>query len=68
MSEAIEKAPDGTTAEIYAAVTSGLRQVLADKRPDVRWKLDSVRRAFDEIVEPRLRSARGVPVEDPLVP
>lgn len=58
MSEAIEMAPDGTDEEVFRAVTSGLRQVLEDKRREVSWKLDSVRRAFDDSVEPRLRRAR----------
>ncbi|MGH8989260.1 MAG: hypothetical protein ACRDXC_11840 [Acidimicrobiales bacterium] len=62
MEEAIQDAPDGTTEEIYQAVTAGLQQVLEDKRRDVRWKLNSVRRGFDEPVEPRLRSTRGVAI------
>jgi hypothetical protein len=60
--------PTETADEIYLAITSGLRRVLEDKRRDVRWKLDSVRRAFDEFVEPRLRLAREAPIGDPLLP
>lgn len=62
MEEAIQNAPDGTTDEIYQAVTASLHQVLEDKRRDVRWKLDSVRRASNERVEPRLRSTRGMAI------
>jgi hypothetical protein len=62
MSEAIKNARDGAEDEIYVAVMLGLRQVLEDKCRDVRWKLESVRRAFDEVVAPRMRSTRDHPL------
>ncbi len=59
MSEAIKNAPDGKPDQIFLAVISGFRRVIEDKLRDVRWKLPSVRRAFDEVVDPHLRSARA---------
>ncbi|MGH9304577.1 MAG: hypothetical protein ACRDZ5_09220 [Acidimicrobiales bacterium] len=62
MEEAIENAPEGTTEEVYQAVTTGPQQVLEDKRREVRRRLDPVRRASEGRVEPRLRSERGAAI------
>lgn len=60
MTEAVERAPDGTPDEIYLSVTAALARILEEKRRDVTWKLESVRRSFEELVAPRLRVARGL--------
>jgi hypothetical protein len=58
MTTLVETAPDGTPEEIRRHVTAGLDGILAAKRNDVKWKLASVRRAFESEVAPRLADAR----------
>lgn len=46
----------GTPDEVLAAISRELQAVLEGKRAEVQWKIQSVRRAFDEIVVSGLRS------------
>lgn len=58
MTEAIDRAPDESPDAIYQSVTSALASILAGKQQTVRWKLESVRAAFEEIVVPKLNATR----------
>jgi hypothetical protein len=58
MTELIDTAPDGSCQQVLEHVTTALNDVLAGKRRDVRWKLDSVRKAFDVTVVAALEEAR----------
>ena len=53
----LDEAP-GSPEQVVAAVVQYLGEILLRKRRDVEWKLDSVRAAFTEHVEPALREAR----------
>jgi hypothetical protein len=44
---------------LEAAVRTACEAILATKKEDVRWKLQSVCRAFDELVAPLLENARS---------
>jgi hypothetical protein len=48
----------GSPDEVVDFVSRQLDVVLAQKRADVRWKLDSVRQAFESEVVPRLEETR----------
>ncbi len=58
MTEAILQAPDGSEDEIFECITRDLAAALESKRETVRWKLASVRRAFDELIAPGLLAVR----------
>ena len=58
MTDAIMGAPDGTEEDIFEWVTRDLAVALESKRETVRWKLASVRRAFDELIAPDLLAVR----------
>jgi hypothetical protein len=57
MSELIANCPDGLD-EAVKAIALELGLVLGAKRADVRWKLASVRRAYDQRIAPSLLAAR----------
>lgn len=48
----------GSPEEAVEGVIYRISELLITKREDVRWKLDSVRQAFQKEVEPRLLDAR----------
>lgn len=48
------KGAEGTPNEVAKEVILELKKVLKSKRADVCWKLQSVRKAFHEFVEPEL--------------
>jgi hypothetical protein len=58
MTAAIMQAPDGTEDKIFEWVTRDLAVALESKRETVRWKLASVRRAFEELIAPDLLAMR----------
>ena len=58
MIDAIMQAPNGTEDEIFERITRDLAAALESKRETVRWKLASVRRAFDELIAPDLVAVR----------
>jgi hypothetical protein len=62
MLELIE-APTTGPDDTYTAIEAHCTAVLERKRSDVAWKLASVRAAFERMVLPGLRTARGVPEE-----
>jgi hypothetical protein len=47
---------EGSPDEVLAAISGELQAILERKRAEVQWKLQSVRRAFDEVIVPGLRS------------
>lgn len=57
MAELLASAPDDLDA-VAAHVQARLLDVLERKRADVRWKLVSVRRAYESLVLPQLRETR----------
>ncbi len=59
MTEAIQRAPDGSAEDIYEHVAADLQAILATKRSEARWKLEAVRKAFDSLVVPSLLDARA---------
>ncbi len=59
MTEAIQRAPDGSAEDIYEHVAANLQAILATKRSEARWKLEAVRKAFDSLVVPSLLDARA---------
>lgn len=61
MSELIANCPDGADEAAKAiAPEFELEQVLGAKRADVRWKLASVRRAYDQKIAPHVLAAGDV--------
>jgi hypothetical protein len=58
MTELINAAPDGSREQILMHVTAALNDILSNKKKNVRWKLDSVRKAFDTTVAPALEETR----------
>jgi hypothetical protein len=59
MTEAIQRAPDGSPEDIYEHVVADLEAILATKKREASWKLEAVRKAFDSLVVPRLADARA---------
>ncbi len=59
MTEAIQRAPDGSPEDIYGHVLAELEAVLVAKKREVGWKLAAVRKAFDSLVASRLAGARA---------
>jgi hypothetical protein len=59
MTEAIQRAPDGSPEDIYGHVVADLEAVLVTKKREVSWKLAAVRKAFDSLVASRLADARA---------
>ncbi|MGH2627374.1 MAG: hypothetical protein ACRDHY_12070 [Anaerolineales bacterium] len=51
----------GDAGQVLAHVRIVLAEVLGSKREMVAWKLDSVRRAYFEMVQPELRARRSTP-------
>lgn len=51
---------DGDAEELLLKVRAELYTVLARKRADVDWKLQAVRKAFDELVRPSLAKKRSL--------
>jgi len=49
----------GEPSQVLQAVAAELQSILDVKRDSVKWKLESVRRAFEERVEPELRKTRN---------
>lgn len=60
MSALIAECPDDVE-EAVTAIASELRSILEAKRADVRWKLESVRRAYEGDIALRLSAARMSP-------
>jgi hypothetical protein len=57
MTELISDGPDEPTA-ILAHVLGALGPILEWKRAEVAWKLDSIRAAYVQYVEPQLNETR----------
>jgi len=57
MEELILNLP-GDPSQVLQAVAAELKAILNTKRNNVKWKLESVRMAFKERVEPELRKSR----------
>ena len=55
----------GDPIQILKSITAELESILQAKQDNVNWKLESVRRAFTEHVEPQLRKTRNAetPIE-----
>ena len=49
----------GEPPQVLRAVAAELQSILNTKRDNVRWKLESVRKAFKERVEPEFRRSRS---------
>ncbi len=58
MEELIVNSPGGPL-QVLQAVAAELQSILNAKRDNVKWKLESVRKAFKERVEPELRQSRS---------
>lgn len=48
----------GTPDAVFAVIVHELETILARKRSDVKWKLTSLRAAFDQLVAPTLATQR----------
>lgn len=59
MDRLIEDSPGKTAEQVLAAVTAVLKDVLDDKRRNVKWKLESVRREYELRVLPSLEEAQA---------
>ena len=57
MTDLIVRAPDVERAE--SSVRTECESILAAKRADVAWKLEAVRKAYEEIVVPSLAHFSG---------
>ena len=65
MTELVETAPNGSRDQVLKHVREALDEVLAGKRRAVRWKLASVRKAFESQIVPVLEESRMLTVSVP---
>lgn len=65
MTELIRTAPDSSGDQVLTHITAALDGIVTAKKKNVRWKLASVRNAFDAVVTPALEEARMSAVPAP---